>query len=349
MKMVNGVRQYLIKRFVAVSLLLLYPVVSAQAYQSFPFHLSAQSAVLMDAETSKVIMARSPHVKRPPASTTKLLTALVVLDHLSLDKALTASVYAAGMPRTNISLRHGEKFYVRDLLRALLIASANDAAVVLAEGAAGSERRFASLMNKKARRLGAKNSYFVNPHGLPNGGQHSTAYDLALIVKAASQKPFLQDAMRTKFATIRSLRGRAVRLKNHNRMLWRDHRPLYGKTGWTRKSRHCFAGNIHYRGKNLYLVTMAGSKPWHDLRKMLDYAYGYVPKDRIKRNQAILSKSYVVKMQEVLKKRGFDPGSADGIIGPKTLNAIMAFQKAHGLKPDGIVGRLTQKELETEM
>ncbi len=337
-------------RFLSLSLIFTLAFSSSVASaQSFPFQLSARSAILMDGDTSKVILSRSPHTKRPPASTTKLLTALVALDRLSLDKTLTASAYAASMPRTNISLRRGEKFYVRDLLRALLIASANDAAVVLAEGAAGSERKFARLMNAKAKQVGAKHSNFVNAHGLPNAHQVSTAYDMAMIMRAVNRNAFLMEILRTKYATIRSIRGRTVKLKNHNKMLWHDRRPLYGKTGWTRKSRHCFVGNVNYRGKNYYVVTMGGTKPWHDLRKILDYLFGYIPKNRIGRNNSILSKSYIMKMQNTLKARGYDPGPVDGVVGQKTLDAVMAFQKAHGLKPDGIVGKMTQKELEAYM
>lgn len=204
-------------------------------------------------------------------------------------------------------------------------------------------------MNAKAHKLGAKHSNFVNAHGLPNNGQYTTAYGLALIARTASKNAFIFETMKTRYATIRSLRGRKVHLKNHNKMLWRDRRPLYGKTGWTRKSRHCFAGIIRHRGRDLFVVTMGGTKPWHDLKKMLDYAFGYAPANRIAKNNSILSENYIKKMQTVLKKKGYDPGPVDGKMGSKTLSAVMSFQKAHGLKPDGIVGQLTQKELEPYM
>lgn len=311
-------------------------------------HLTARSAFLMDFRTERVFLSKNPHVRRAPASTAKILTALVVMDRLSTGKVLTASSKASAKPRTKIYVRSGERFYVRDLLKALLIASANDTAVVLAEGVAGSESAFAKLMNQKAREVGAKNSHFLNASGLPVKGQVSTAYDLAQIMQAAARDRFLMDTMKTRTASIKSLSGRTVRLRNHNKMMWRDRRKIYGKTGWTRASRHCFAGRILHNNRDLCVVTMGSVKPWDDLRKLLDYSSGRLVARKLTPAGAgqNLSMDFVKSMQKVLKEQGYDPGPIDGMMGPRTMGAVMSFQRDQGLKPDGVVGPLTKAKLQ---
>ena len=160
--------------------------------------VTAPSVVLIDPTTHRILYSKTPHRKRAPASTTKLLTAMVAMDRLSLNQIVTVPKFAESIEASKIYVRGGEQYRVRDLIRAILIKSANDAAEVLAYAAAGSRSAFAKQMNRKARSIGAKHSNFVNPHGLPDKRQHSTAYDLALIMKKAQKYPFIVSTLKKK-------------------------------------------------------------------------------------------------------------------------------------------------------
>jgi D-alanyl-D-alanine carboxypeptidase (penicillin-binding protein 5/6) len=149
--------------------------------------VQARAAVLMDAETGQVLFAKNAHQPLPPASLTKIMTAIVVLERCELDAVVKASQRAVNAKASSMHLRVGETVKVRDLLYALMLRSANDAAIALAEHTAGSVEAFAALMNEKAKSLGAKHTRFVNPHGLHDPRHLSTAYDLALITRYAMQ------------------------------------------------------------------------------------------------------------------------------------------------------------------
>ena len=166
--------------------------------------ITAGSALLLDAATQKVIYAKAPHVPHPPASTTKVMTALVVLEKMPLDRKVRIPSWASSIQPSKVYLRPGETYRVRDLVHASLISSANDAAEVLAVEAAGSSAKFAQWMNEKARRIGCRQTHFVNASGLPPGNQYSTAYDLALIMREARKNPFIVDSMSRKYHTIYS-------------------------------------------------------------------------------------------------------------------------------------------------
>ena len=200
------------------------------------------SYCVIDAKTRKIVKEKDALHPRPPASTLKLLTAMVVLDNAKLDQLFTASSRAESSPPTKIDVKAGEQMSCRDLLVCLLVKSANDAAVVLAEGVAQSESKFAELMNKKAALLGCKKSDFVNASGLPADGQQSCAYDLALIASESLKYPVIKEMLTIKQATLQTSQGRKITIKSHNKMLWRKKNLIYGKTGWTIKSANTFAG-----------------------------------------------------------------------------------------------------------
>jgi D-alanyl-D-alanine carboxypeptidase (penicillin-binding protein 5/6) len=243
----------MIKKILIISLLVVFIasgiVVPLPAYAFTPIPISATSAVLMDSSTNQLLYAKNLNMKRAPASTTKLLTALVVLDQLDLNSVVTVPQFAEGVEPSKIHLKWGEKYRTRDLVKATLINSANDAAETLAVAAAGSSPEFANLMNKKARSLGCRDSHFVRASGLPAEDQYSTALDMALIMQAARKNQFLFDTLKTKTTTITSLDGRRIFLKNHNKMLLRGNNEVIGKTGWTRTAKHCFVGQIKLFGR----------------------------------------------------------------------------------------------------
>lgn len=252
--------------------------------------IAALSAVLMNPATGEILFAKEPHLRLPPASTTKVLTALVALDHLDPNTRLSVSPQAASASPSRIGLRAGEAAATQDLLYGLLLKSGNDAAETLAEGAGGSVYGFSELMNAKARQIGARDSHFMNPHGLPNDEHYSTAYDLALIFRQAMSYPMFADIVRTRSAALRIESGygayddwRMVPVLNHNRLLASYEGARGGKTGFTLKARRCFVGEVDRGGVRLIVAILNSPNSgtlWQDARTLLDYGfarYGLAP------------------------------------------------------------------------
>jgi serine-type D-Ala-D-Ala carboxypeptidase (penicillin-binding protein 5/6) len=228
--------------------------------------ITAQAVYAVDDTHRRVLYARNPKKRFYPASTTKLLTALVVLDKLSLDERVVVPRDAVRVAPTKAGLSGGVTYSVRDLLRVLLATSANDAGVTLAEAVAGSEPAFAVLMNKKAKELGAKDSFFVNATGLPDRRQVTTAYDLSLITRAALSQSFISSVMRQKVVSISGADDREITRPNHNKLLWRIDEPcVLGKTGYTRAAGHCYAGIAYYDDRRVSVVILKSRKPWQDI------------------------------------------------------------------------------------
>lgn len=304
----------------------------AIAFNTWLWAISAQTYCVLDRHNLKIVHSRKHLQARAPASTIKLLTAMVVLDRIQPHRLLQVSKFAAGTAPSKIYLRTGERMSSRDLIAAMLLKSANDAAVVLAEGVATTTTRFSRLMNNKARKIGCRNSCFVTPNGLPAKGQYSCAYDLALIAAKASRYSLIRSLLTKKKIIVTTRRGRKIAVYSHNRMLSRQ---LYGKTGWTRKARNTFAGFAAIDGNQAIALAVMGSprrsKMWNDLRSLLN-------------NPTQISRE--CEIQVILKRLGYYHGKIDGIIGPKSRAAIKAFQRKHRLKVDGIVGKNTWRALQ---
>lgn len=234
-------------------------------------YITAYSAVLMNAWNKKVVYSKNPYVKLAPASTTKIMTALVVLKKSALDKKVAVSRYATFAPPSKVGIKRGEEYSTEDMLKALLLNSGNDASVALAESVAGTEKNFVNMMNEMARKIGCRNTNFKTSNGLPAKGQYSTAYDLALIMREAVKDKRLLDILRIKTADITELNsGRCIKLRNHNKSLWKDAPYLIlGKTGYTIRARQCFLGYINYdKRHNLIIVILKGKKLWPDMREL---------------------------------------------------------------------------------
>ncbi|MFH1799926.1 MAG: peptidoglycan-binding protein [Candidatus Omnitrophota bacterium] len=326
---------------VSVSLFFSPPLAEASSLT-----LLAPSAVLLDGRTQKILYAKAPYTKRAPASTTKLLTVMVALDHLSLDKIVRIPGGLESIQPSKVGLHAGERFYVRDLVKAALIKSANDAAEALAILTAGSRPAFAQLMNQKAKSISAKNSYFVNPSGLPDSRQYSTAYDLARIMMTASKYPSIVSALKTRSAVIYSRGGRRVPLNNCNKMLWRTD-GVIGKTGWTRTARHCFAGRIQSNGEVIFVGLMGSQKRqylWSDLLRIAAIPSGKMPKPIVSAPK-MPSRQETIKIQTALGRAGYFKGKPTGFYGKRTRAAARSFQKAQGIAVDGLVGPVTWKKL----
>ncbi len=238
-------------------------VLAPQAAPASPEEIRSRAAVVMDATNGRVLYAKNPELRLMPASTTKLMTGLVVVERGNLQDVVTISQRAASTAPTRSGLKAGDRVTVETLLYAALMRSANDAAVALAEYIAGSEAEFVALMNRKAIALGANDTRFINANGLPGSGQHTTAYDLAKIMRQAIKHPVLQEILATRITEVSTEEGKTVFLKNTNRLLWADDEVLGGKTGYTNQARHCFvcAGE---RNDSTLIVSLLGS-PSRDL------------------------------------------------------------------------------------
>ncbi|MCR4337790.1 MAG: D-alanyl-D-alanine carboxypeptidase [Candidatus Omnitrophica bacterium] len=241
--------------------------------------VSARSAIFSNSTRVVRYYGKNVHTKVPPASTTKVMTALLVLERLDLDDTVTVSSRATYPQPSKLHVRPGEKFKVRDLLYAVLMSSANDASVVLAEAVAGSEGKFVQMMNQRARQLGAKNTKFVNSHGLPSGKTHqyTTAYDMYLMFRAALQHDFFKLVIKKKYKTISSLDGRNFHLKSHNKILFKGWKQsLYGKTGYTRSAGQCFVGYLT-KGDDICIIAVFGcTRRWDDIKHIVSRYGGIV-------------------------------------------------------------------------
>ena len=242
-----------------------------------PYHLTANTALLWDPANHQRYFDLGADREVFPASTTKVLTSLLVLENLSLDKYVTVSLHATQVPQTKLGLRAGESYRVRDLLYGLILKSANDAAVVLAEAVGGSEGKFVEMMNARARQIGAMHSRFANPHGLPSQGpQFTTASDMALIFTQALKNDFFRQAITFKYSVIYSKEGHRFFLKSHNKSLflnWKRH--VFGKTGYTIEAQSCFVGYIP-KGNDILVIAVYGChKRWTDLKYILEH-YGHI-------------------------------------------------------------------------
>ena len=236
--------------------------------------LAAKTAVLMNAQTGKVIWAKDKDLPLPPASTAKILTAAVVLDHSRLSEVLTIPAQALGVSGANTQLEAGEQLTVGDLLHAMLLGSGNDAAVALALHAGDSVDMFVERMNQKARKLGAVRSRFLTATGMPQTKQVTTAHDLALITKSALENSEFRKIVSAKTYAWKSARWQGT-LKNSNHLLSTYPGAIGVKTGNTREAGHCLVAAAE-RGVRTYIAVILKSQEkavWHDAKKLLDYAF----------------------------------------------------------------------------
>jgi D-alanyl-D-alanine carboxypeptidase (penicillin-binding protein 5/6) len=240
-----------------------------------PNLISAKSIIVIDAVSGKTLFSRAPDTPRQPASTIKVLTGLIAIDALANQERVPVSPRAARQPSSKIYLDQRKTYRATDLINAVLLASANDASVALAEKIAGSEEKFASQMTRLARRLGATNTVCKTASGLTARGQKTTARDLAVIFRKAMQdKEF---AGRMIAAEVRTQDGK--RLSNHNKALWQIDGAVGGKTGYTNAARQTYVGKFR-RGSSEIIVAIMGSETmWGDLKRLV--SYGFAQKQRL--------------------------------------------------------------------
>jgi len=260
------------------TVLLLFIFISAsQSIAAKSYRNSCKSVIFSDSTKVKRLYGKRVHDRVIPASTTKIMTALLVMEHLPLDSYVTVSRNATLPQPSKIYVKQGEQYKVRDLLYAVLLKSANDAAVVLAEAVSGSHWKFVQLMNKKAKEINANHTRFTNANGLPTKEkQYTTAYDMYLIFRQALKHKFFRGAIKIKYKNIKSRAGRVVKLKSHNKMLFFDwRRPVYGKTGYTHAAGACFVGTIQKGGSTLIIALFKCKNRWTDIKNII-YTYGRI-------------------------------------------------------------------------
>jgi D-alanyl-D-alanine carboxypeptidase (penicillin-binding protein 5/6) len=242
-----------IYRIILITILLAIPTGPAASLPRIS--LPAKAAVVMDS-SGAVLYAKYPDSKLAPASTVKLVTAMVVLDRISLEQTVKISRNAGKVRSIQPRLHADEELTVSDLMHLALIKSVNSAAVALAEATAGSERDFVALMNRKAKELGTHDTLFANASGLPHGIQYTTARDLAIIMKAALAYPLIREILGKKECMIRTTGGREIFIENSNDLLWLQDNMIGGKTGYTGNARHCFVYAINTGKGPLYTAVL---------------------------------------------------------------------------------------------
>lgn len=259
--------------------------------QSLPdFTLNAQSAVLMDAASGRILYAKEAETVRPMASTTKIMTCILALEEGNQDDLVEVSSYAASMPDVQLNMKAGEQYRLQDLLYSLMLESHNDSAVAVAEHIGGTVEGFARKMNQKARDIGCTDTCFVTPNGLDgtdpeSGAVHSTtAADLAKIMRyCVSQSPKREEFLlitRTASRTITDeTKKRSFYLGNHNALLTMLPEALSGKTGFTSGAGYCYVAALERNGKEFTAALLGCGWPphktykWEDMRKLTKYAF----------------------------------------------------------------------------
>lgn len=234
----------------------------------------AAAVIVIDARTGDVLYEKNADAPRAAASTQKLLTGLIIAERGYLDRSVTVAPVDTYAEPTKLNIKAGETYQRIDLLRALLVKSCNDVARCLARDTGGSIEGFAELMNEKARSLGAFNSHFVNPNGLPVPGQYSTARDLSIIARAAYANPTIRSIVSLPQTVFRYSDGRTRELENTNKVLKRLPYCNGMKTGYTDAAGHCLISSGARPGRDVIAVVLGDPKPnvWSDSAALLTWA-----------------------------------------------------------------------------
>lgn len=273
-----------------LGILLLFLPISGTEVQAAeePKQLYARAAVLMDADSGRVLYAKDGETAYPMASTTKIMTCILALEQGMEDQIVSFSEYAASMPDVQMNAKAGEQYYLKDLLYSMMLESHNDSAAAVAEAVGGSVEKFAKMMNQKAESIGCADTYFVTPNGLDGeneGGSHgSSAKDLALILRyciaVSAKAPEFLKITGTETYSFSELQGkRYVTCQNHNALLQSYRGAFTGKTGFTGSAGYCYVGAAK-QGERTLIISLLGagwypnrSYKWKDAKRLLDYGF----------------------------------------------------------------------------
>lgn len=243
-------------------------IYSEDAHQLAP---TSKSSILIDANTGRVLVSKNASEKLPIASTTKIMTALVVLDNKDLDDKVKVKKEYVGIEGSSIYLTEDEEISIRDLLYGLMLRSGNDSATALAYEVGGSIEGFSNLMNKKAKEIGAISSNFTNPHGLHEEDHYSTAYDLAVITREAMKHLEFREIFKAR--TWIADRETNKHFYNKNKTLWQYEGGNGGKTGFTKVAGRCLVSTANRNGIQLISVVINDSNWFNDCYNLMDYGF----------------------------------------------------------------------------
>ncbi len=237
-------------------------------------HVKAPVAIVIDASTGRVLWAKREHMRRPIASTTKIMTALVAMERLRPRDIVVVPKEATKVQPSKEYLRAGERVPVWKLYYGLLLESGNDTAVALAVAAGGTRERFLGLMNKEARALGLRHTHYRSASGLIDEGNYSTVFDLALLTRHALRNPRFREIVATKHKRVRWRPPTYAKLyENHNKLLWRYAGADGVKTGYTRASGPCLVASATRHGIRLIAVVLDSPDHYGDTIRLLDYGF----------------------------------------------------------------------------
>jgi serine-type D-Ala-D-Ala carboxypeptidase (penicillin-binding protein 5/6) len=270
--------------------------------------ITAASYLLVEKDSFQVISGRNYHAPMAPASTTKVMTAIMAIENVADDEAVVPDKNVLNIPASKLSLIPGREYKATDLIKGALIESANDAAYALGTHIGETESGFARMMTQKARDIGALDTQFRNASGLFVQDQRTTCYDLALIFRYALTNDKFREIAATRYFLFTE-GSRNIRYKNHNRLLFCFEPTIAGKTGFTRLSRHCYVGAFEKEGKTYILSLLGSNNLWGDAVQILKNVYTKLPSDReiqlAKANSIILT-SYREKKEKkplMMKKK----------------------------------------------
>ncbi len=281
--------------------------VAAESNNDLFANFTSKSTLLMHADSGQVLYAKNEHQKMQVASISKLMTTLLTLEkvekgQLKLDDKLTASAHACSMEGSQAFLDENSQYLVKDLLKSVIVASANDSAVVLAESIGGSESSFANMMNKRAKELGMNNTKYANATGLPSSEQYSTAYDTALILKEVGKYDVFNQDSKIWMDKFIHPSGRETELVNTNRLIKYYTPCVNGKTGFTDEAGYCLASSATSNGLNLIAVTLNCNNASNRFKESMDlFNYGfanYENKQVLSCKQALPNNLQVLKGKE---------------------------------------------------
>jgi D-alanyl-D-alanine carboxypeptidase len=240
--------------------------------------ITASSYILVEKESFDIIAGRNYHTRLAPASTTKVMTTLLAIEKINTEETIIPDKKTASLPASKMDLVPGKQYRAIDLMTGAMVESANDAAYALAKYIGGSEEDFARMMNDRANEMGALDTHFKNASGLYVHGQYTTSYDLALIFKNALSNDIFRELIAKKYFFFHDSR-RNVRFKNHNRFLFCFEPAIGGKTGFTRRSKHCYVGAFERDGKTYILSLLNSRDLWGDAVLILGNLYDRLPSD----------------------------------------------------------------------
>ena len=258
---------------ITLFLIILFLFFATVIFSESSLSLSAKSAVLYEPVTDSFLYSKNADARLPMASTTKIMTALVALENSSCDDIVEIADEAIGVEGSSLYLKKGEVMTMKDLLCALMLRSANDAALAIAYEISGGISEFSNLMNQKAADLGLKNTHFENPHGLDSDEHYTTAKELAIIASEALKNNTFKEIVSTKKTTITNSDGEERLVANHNKLLNLYDGAIGVKTGFTKKCGRCLVGAAERDGLTFITVTINAPDDWNDHKKLFDYGY----------------------------------------------------------------------------